>query len=105
MRDDQAEALRARALAFLSTAPIGTRVVVRFLDGDLSDHGDGDGDGSDGDPDPRGARDALGELLARTGTTCTVRTRRETLDVPLADVVAARAVPPPPAPRIRGTRS
>ncbi|MEQ4518343.1 hypothetical protein ABLI39_03140 [Pseudarthrobacter sp. B907] len=68
---------------FLSDAPLGTRVVVRHrIDGGLTD--------------------ALGELVARTGSECTVRTRRADVVVPLALVVAAKEVPPPP-PR-RGPR-
>lgn len=83
-RDDvrRADAHRRRALALLATAPIGTRLVVR------AHHGDG-------------ARDALGTLVARTDTICTVRTRREDVDIALAAVVAARPVPPPPPPRER----
>jgi hypothetical protein len=84
-----AAALRRRALDFLATAPLGTRVVVR------AHHGSG-------------ARDALGELVARTDPaapdalrSCTVRTKREEVEILLADVVAAKPVPPPPAPRAR----
>jgi hypothetical protein len=80
--DDQAAIARALALGVLRTVPIGTRVVVRALDGE-------------------GARDALGELVARTDDTCSVRTRRGDVAIALADVVAARPVPPPPAPRSR----
>ncbi|MFZ7087737.1 hypothetical protein [Curtobacterium sp. RRHDQ10] len=80
--DDRAGVHRRRAVAFLAAAPLGSRVVVRALDG-------------------TGARDALGELVARTDTSCTVRTRREDLRIALTDVVAAKPVPPPPAPRPR----
>jgi hypothetical protein len=69
-------------LAFLAAAPLGTRLVVRVLDGD-------------------GARDALGDLVGRSGSTCTVRTKRDDVEVDLTAVVAAKPVPPPPAPRPR----
>lgn len=79
--EDPADALhRARAFDVLRSAPIGARVVVRYRLGD-------------------GATDALGDLVARTDTACTVRTRRGDVVVALAAVVAARPVPPPPAPR------
>lgn len=75
----------SRPRDFLATAAPGTRVVVRYrIDGGLTD--------------------ALGELLGCDGTECTVRTRREDTVIPLASVVAAKAVPPPPprrAPRVR----
>lgn len=62
---------------FLSAAPLGTRVVVRYrID--------------------EGLTDALGELLARSGGDCTIRTRRDDVVIPLALVVAAKEVPPPP---------
>lgn len=80
--DEHAEVLRRRALTLLRVLPLGTRVVVRMLDGD-------------------GARDALGDLVGRTDTTCTVRTKREEVEVDLGAVVAAKQVPPPPAPRPR----
>jgi len=80
--DPAAAALRRRGLDVLASAPIGTRVVVRMLDGD-------------------GARDALGDLVARSESACTVRTRREDVPIAFADVVAAKPVPPAPAPRSR----
>ena len=62
---------------FLSAAPLGTRVVVRYrIEGGLTD--------------------ALGELVGRTGTECTVRTRRADVVIPLPLVVAAKEVPPAP---------
>jgi hypothetical protein len=62
---------------FLSDAPLGTRVVVRYrIDGGLTD--------------------ALGELVERTGAECTVRTRRSDVVIALPLVVAAKAVPPAP---------
>jgi hypothetical protein len=76
------ELLRARAIAFLAQVPLGDRVVVR------AHHGDG-------------ARDALGQLVERTATTCTVRTRREDVRIALHDVIAAKPVPPPPVRRRR----
>lgn len=67
-------AQRLRALA------AGTRVVVRSrIEG--------------------GFTDALGELLLCTQTEATIRTRGGDVVVPLADVVAAKPVPPPPARR------
>ena len=63
--------------AFLASADLGTRVVVRYrVEGGLTD--------------------ALGDLVARTGDACTIRTRRADVDVPLALVVAAKQVPPAP---------
>ncbi|MEC5179060.1 putative acetyltransferase [Arthrobacter sp. CG_A4] len=62
---------------FLVAAPLGTRVVVRYqIEGGLTD--------------------ALGELVGRTGGLCTVRTRRADVVIPLALVVAAKAIPPAP---------
>ena len=76
----QADLARAAALALLSAAVPGDRLVVRAHDGD-------------------GARDALGELLGRTPDSVTIDTRRGPAVVRLDDVVAARRVPPPPPPR------
>lgn len=61
----------------LHGVPTGRRVVVRYLieDGER-------------------ATDALGELVDRDATSVTVRTRRERVRVPLADVVLAKQVPP-----------
>ncbi|MDQ0820103.1 hypothetical protein QFZ79_002396 [Arthrobacter sp. V4I6] len=62
---------------FLSGAPIGTRVVVRYrIEGGLTD--------------------ALGELVGLGEGACTVRTRRQDVVIPLARVVAAKEVPPAP---------
>ncbi|MEH0108164.1 hypothetical protein V6N00_00320 [Tersicoccus sp. MR15.9] len=70
----------------LGTLPIGTRVVVRYRIEDAV----------------HGATDALGELVARQVDTCTVRTRSAgDVVIPLADVTAAKTVPPPPAHRGR----
>jgi hypothetical protein len=63
--------------AFLAATGLGTRVVVRYrIEG--------------------GMTDALGELVARTASDCTVRTRRTDVVIPLRLVVAAKEVPPPP---------
>jgi len=72
----------AAAGDFLATAPLGTRVVVRYRI-------------------PGGATDALGDLIARTPSTCTVATRRGDIELPLGDVIAAKPVPPPPIRRAR----
>jgi hypothetical protein len=67
---------------FLSGAPLGARVVVRTrIDG--------------------GYTDALGYLRSRDDTSCTVETKRGLVSLLLADVVAAKEVPPAPAPRPR----
>ncbi|MEC5192627.1 MULTISPECIES: putative acetyltransferase [unclassified Arthrobacter] len=65
---------------FLTAAEPGTRVVVRYrIEG--------------------GFTDALGELVMRTVDSCTIRTRRSDVEVPLHLVVAAKQVPPAPARR------
>jgi len=70
-------------LRFLSEAPLGARVVVRYrIAGGLTD--------------------ALGELVAKADGGCTVRTRRADVEVPWHLVVAAKEVPPAPPPRPRG---
>ncbi|GAA4029028.1 hypothetical protein GCM10023063_08550 [Arthrobacter methylotrophus] len=46
-----------------------------------------------------GFTDALGYLLSVTDGACTIRTRRSDVEIPLALVVAAKEVPPPPARR------
>lgn len=66
--------------------PLGTRVVVRHR---LHDQ-------------PHGATDALGELTAIDETTCTIATRRGAETIAIADIIAAKPVPPPPSPRPRG---
>ncbi|TDT82637.1 hypothetical protein DFO47_102571 [Arthrobacter sp. AG258] len=68
---------------FLTAAAPGTRVVVRYrIDGGLTD--------------------ALGHLLACDAGSCTIRTRRADVVIPLERVVAAKEVPP--APRRRPAR-
>ncbi|MCU1562178.1 MAG: hypothetical protein JWN05_557 [Arthrobacter sp.] len=62
---------------FLSGAPLGTRVVVRYrIEGGLTD--------------------ALGELVDKADGECTVRTRHADVVVALPLVVAAKEVPPAP---------
>lgn len=67
-----------RSVDRLRSVPLGERVVVRYLL-------------------PSGsATDALGELVERDATSCVVRTRRGPVRIPLAEVVAAKPVPPAP---------
>ncbi|MET3804438.1 hypothetical protein ABIB25_001433 [Nakamurella sp. UYEF19] len=77
--------------AFLALRP-GTRVVVRYRVAGL-------------DEDPPGSRptvtDALGVLLGFADGCCEIRTRGGVVTVPLAGIVAAKQVPPPPARRPR----
>ncbi|KHL01625.1 putative acetyltransferase [Sinomonas humi] len=62
----------------LRSLPLGTRVVVRYrIEG--------------------GYTDALGDLTELDGVAAVIATRRGVTKVPLAVVVAAKAVPPPPA--------
>ncbi|TQJ33195.1 putative acetyltransferase [Arthrobacter sp. SLBN-122] len=62
---------------FLASAEPGIRVVVRYrIEGGLTD--------------------ALGNLLACDSGSCTVRTRQADVVIPLAQVVAAKEVPPAP---------
>ncbi|RSN21113.1 ferrous iron transport protein A [Amycolatopsis sp. WAC 04169] len=64
----------------LPDVPVGTRVVVRYrIEG--------------------GFTDALGYLRSRDETECTVETRRGLATIRLADIILAKTVPPPPAPR------
>ncbi|WP_442545281.1 putative acetyltransferase [Arthrobacter sp. KN11-1C] len=62
---------------FLLYTVSGTRVVVRYR---LDD----------------GFTDALGYLLSVADGACTIRTRQSDVEIPLALVVAAKEVPPPP---------
>jgi hypothetical protein len=71
---------------FLRSAGDGTRVVIRYA---LHD----DPDGS--------ATDVLGYLSGTDETHCVVATVRGLKTVAFADVIAAKEVPPPPAPRPR----
>ncbi|TFC76748.1 ferrous iron transport protein A [Cryobacterium sp. TMS1-20-1] len=68
--------------AFLADAPLGTRVVVR-----TRIHG--------------GYTDALGFLRSRSAASVSVETKRGLVTLLMADVVAAKEVPPAPAPRER----
>lgn len=70
------------AVRFLTGAALGTRVVVRTR---IS----------------TGYTDALGYLRSCDATHCTVETKRGTVSLLLDDVVAAKEVPPAPAPRPR----
>ncbi len=71
--------------AELRALPLGTRVVVRYRL-----HGDS-----------HGATDALGDLVAVDAAACTVVTRRGEVVVAMADIVAAKTVPPAPERRPR----
>jgi hypothetical protein len=67
--------------AFLAL-PLGTRVVIRYrIEG--------------------GATDVLGELISRTDSSCVVRTRGGDVTVMLANIVAAKQIPPPPVRPVR----
>jgi hypothetical protein len=70
---------------FLQSAPDGTRVVIRYA---LHDQ-------------PEGATDALGYLSGTNTTHCVVATARGLVTIAFADVIAAKEIPPPPAPRPR----
>jgi hypothetical protein len=69
-----------QAVNFLLAAELGTRVVVRSrIEGGLTD--------------------ALGVLVSRTQSQCVIETKRDLVTILLADVFAAKKVPPPPAKR------
>jgi hypothetical protein len=68
--------------AFLANAALGTRVVVRTRI-------------------PGGYTDALGFLRSRSAASVSVETQRGLVTLAMADVVAAKEVPPAPAPRPR----
>ena len=70
----------------------GVRVVVRRLRDDLPESPTAD--------EPRHT-DVLGEVLAVDDDGVLVRTRRGDVQVPAADIVLTKLVPPPPAPRHR----
>jgi hypothetical protein len=65
--------------------PEGTRVVVRYSIDDAT----------------HSATDALGYVSARDETHVVIATVRGLQTIALADIVAAKEVPPPPAPRPR----
>ncbi|MCH1881960.1 hypothetical protein [Agrococcus sp. ARC_14] len=71
--------------AELRALPLGTRLVVRYRL-----HGE-----------QHGATDALGELVRVGAVSCTIATRRGEVVIAISDIVAAKRVPPPPAPRPR----
>ncbi|WP_405219255.1 ferrous iron transport protein A [Agrococcus sp. Ld7] len=75
--------------AELRALPLGTRLVVRYR---LHD-------------EQHGATDALGDLIAVDAVSCTIATRRGEVAIAMGDIVAAKTVPPPPAPRPRAQRS
>ncbi|QYH35915.1 hypothetical protein [Salinibacterium sp. M195] len=72
---------------FLSATTSGTRVVVRHL------------------IDDGRATDSLGYFHLADDTHCVVATKRGLEMIELAKVIAAKEVPPPPAPRPRATSS
>ncbi|MEO6941811.1 MAG: ferrous iron transport protein A [Terrimesophilobacter sp.] len=68
------------ATELIASSPLGTRMTVRSrIDG--------------------GFTDALGYLRDVTAMECVVETRRGQVTIRLAEVTAAKVVPPPPAPR------
>ena len=64
------------ATATIAGFAVGERVVIRY-----------------GLPDGM-ATDALGEVIALNAVTCTVRTKRGDVPVPIAAAIAAKRVPP-----------
>jgi hypothetical protein len=72
---------------FLKATTSGTRVVVRHL------------------IDDGRATDSLGYFHLADDTHCVVATKRGLETIELARVIAAKEVPPPPAPRPRTTSS
>lgn len=69
-------------LEFLRTAADGTRVVVRHA---LHN-------------EPESATDVLGYVSGRNDTHIVVATAKGLRTIALADVIAAKEIPPPPAP-------
>ncbi|MBH0129259.1 hypothetical protein [Salinibacterium sp. NK8237] len=72
---------------FLKATASGTRVVVRHL------------------IDDGRATDSLGYFHLADDARCVVATKRGLETIELAQVIAAKEVPPPPAPRPRATSS
>ena len=68
---------------FLREVSEGTRVVIRYR---LHD-------------EPEGATGALGYVSAKSNTQIVIATVRGLVTINLADVIAAKEVPPPPARR------
>jgi hypothetical protein len=79
----------AAALRYLAGAPLGTRVVVR------SRLAAADAASASGATHT----DAVGDLISRTDTGCTIDTKRGPVQILFSSVTLAKAVPPPPAPR------
>lgn len=73
------------SVEFLRGVTEGTRVVIRYR---LHDQ-------------PEGATDALGYVSARSDTQIVIATVRGLATIDLADVIAAKEVPPPPERRPR----
>lgn len=76
--------MNAAPADLVSATPLGTRLVVRSRIAG-------------------GYTDALGYLRSCDDSACTVETKRGLVSIALADIVAAKPVPPPPvrrAPRI-----
>ena len=72
--------MTADAARFVAGTAPGTRVVVRYrIEGMMTD--------------------ALGNLISVDDTHCVVETKRGPVEIALADIALAKAVPPPPAPR------
>lgn len=67
----------------LREAAVGTRVVARYL------------------LDSGSATDALGTVLSSNHSTVVIDTKRGPVTVPISAVIAAKEVPPAPAPRRR----
>lgn len=70
----------ADPVEFIRSVELGTRLTVRTRI-------------------PGGFTDAVGYLRERTDTYCVVETRHRAVTIALADVTAAKKVPPPPARR------
>jgi hypothetical protein len=87
----------ADPIVLLRSLSLGSRVVVRIRLAVSPDAVSPDGVS----PDARAPRltDALGYLLSLDESECVIETKRGAVLLRLADVVAAKEVPPPPAPR------
>ncbi len=79
-------AMTTAAALYLRSAPTGSRVVARYRI-------------------PGGFTDALGYLRSCDESACDIDTRRGTVTVALADVVAAKQVPEPPVRRSSSEKS
>jgi hypothetical protein len=87
----------ADPIVLLRSLSLGSRVVVRIRLAVSPDAVSPDAVS----PDARAPRltDALGYLLSLDESECVIETKRGAVLLRLADVVAAKEVPPPPAPR------